>query len=262
MLLRPRPLAWGFVSDIGFSRFVALGDSQTEGLWDGDDTCGVVGFADRLAATLDSLRPGLLYANLAVRGRQTREVLEGQLAPALAMRPDLATVFAGTNDLIRSGFALDPVVADLATMQRALQLPLREEPGDLLNGSALGYEIAAAAYGAQRYGCAEQLARTLRDKEVDRYTRERFELPLRGLQAAAVWMQGRRDEARALVQSDGLVEKDPFCRDQEAALPKLAQGLQRGDSAVLRSWRPAHTGQFEQAAFSSLDLPGLLGLRQ
>ncbi len=149
-----------------------------------------------------------------------------------------------------------------ATMQRALQLPLREEPGDLLNGSALGYEIAAAAYRAQRYGCAEQLARTLRDKEVDRYTRERFELALRGLQAAAAWMQGRRDEARALVHSDGLVEKDPFYRDQEAALPKLAQAIQRGDSAVLRSWRPAHTGQFEQAAFSSLDLPGLLGLRQ
>ena len=41
-----------------------------------------------------------------------------------------------------------------------------------------------------------------------------------------------------------------------------AQAIQRGDSAVLRSWRPAHTGQFEQAAFSSLDLPGLLGLRQ
>lgn len=62
--------------------------------------------------------------------------------------------------------------------------------------------------------------------------------------------------------SDGLMEKDPFYRDQEAALPKLAQAIQRGDSAVLRSWRPAHTGQFEQAAFSSLDLPGLLGLRQ
>ncbi len=28
MLLRPRPLTWGIVSDIGFSRFVALGDSH------------------------------------------------------------------------------------------------------------------------------------------------------------------------------------------------------------------------------------------
>jgi hypothetical protein len=58
------------------------------------------------------------------------------------------------------------------------------------------------------------------------------------------------------------VEKDPFYRDQEAALPKLAQAIQRGDSAVLRSWPPAHTGQFEQAAIRSVDLPGLLGLRQ
>ncbi|MGA1310179.1 MAG: SGNH/GDSL hydrolase family protein, partial [Gemmatimonadaceae bacterium] len=44
-----------------------------------------------------------------------------QLAPALAMRPDLATVFAGTNDIIQSGCDLDAVLADLGTMQRALR---------------------------------------------------------------------------------------------------------------------------------------------
>ena len=111
-----------------FARYVALGDSSTEGLDDPIAPGRYRGWADRFAAHVAAARrtlaPGsapLLYANLAVRGRKTREVLEGQLAPALAMRPDLATVFAGTNDLIRSGFALDPVVADLATMQRALR---------------------------------------------------------------------------------------------------------------------------------------------
>ena len=66
----------------GYSRYVALGDSQTEGLWDGDDDAGLAGFADRLAVMVDSLSPGLQYANLAIRGKQIRDVLEIQLPQA------------------------------------------------------------------------------------------------------------------------------------------------------------------------------------
>lgn len=101
------------MSDIGFSRYVAVGDSQTEGLWDGDDTSGVVGFADRLAARLDSLQPGLLYANLAVRGRQIVDVLNDQLPTALAMEPDLITVCIGMNDVTRPGGEFTTALADL-----------------------------------------------------------------------------------------------------------------------------------------------------
>ena len=113
-----------------FARYVALGDSSTEGL---DDPLEGApsryrGWADRLAthvaaaqATHHPDAPRLAYANLAVRGRRTRQVLETQLTPALAMRPDLATVFAGTNDVIQSAFDLDAVLADLGTMQRALR---------------------------------------------------------------------------------------------------------------------------------------------
>jgi lysophospholipase L1-like esterase len=53
---------------MAYTRYVAIGDSQTEGLWDGDDDGGLRGFADRLAEHLDALSPGLQYANLAVRG--------------------------------------------------------------------------------------------------------------------------------------------------------------------------------------------------
>ena len=74
-----------------YTRYVAIGDSQTEGLWDGDDSVGILGFADRLAAMLDALHPGLQYANLAVRGRRIRDVLDEQLPVALAMQPDLIT---------------------------------------------------------------------------------------------------------------------------------------------------------------------------
>lgn len=39
-------------TDAAYARYVALGDSQTEGLGDGDDTTGLRGFADRLAGDL------------------------------------------------------------------------------------------------------------------------------------------------------------------------------------------------------------------
>ncbi|BBY47562.1 hypothetical protein MARA_10300 [Mycolicibacterium arabiense] len=97
----------------GFQRYVALGDSQTEGLWDGTDATGVAGFADRLAAHLDALHPGLRYANLAVRGRRIRGVLDEQLPAALAMAPDLITTCIGMNDVTRPGRTFDRALADL-----------------------------------------------------------------------------------------------------------------------------------------------------
>jgi lysophospholipase L1-like esterase len=101
-------------------RFVALGDSQTEGLGDGDDTVGLRGWADRLAEQLALHNSGVRYANLAVRGRLARQVREEQLAPALALRPDVATVVAGVNDLLRPRFDADEVAGQLAAMFAAL----------------------------------------------------------------------------------------------------------------------------------------------
>jgi lysophospholipase L1-like esterase len=90
-----------------------MGDSQTEGLWDGDDTVGLMGFADRLAVLVDEHYPGLAYANLAVRGRRIRNLLDEQLPKALAMRPDLVTVCIGMNDVTRPGLYFDGALADL-----------------------------------------------------------------------------------------------------------------------------------------------------
>ncbi|MET8049874.1 SGNH/GDSL hydrolase family protein [Streptosporangium sp. NPDC005286] len=101
-------------------RFVALGDSQTEGLGDGDDTVGLRGWADRLAERLALHDPGVQYANLAVRGRLAAQVHREQLAPALALRPDLATVVAGVNDLLRPRFDADEVAGHLEAMFAAL----------------------------------------------------------------------------------------------------------------------------------------------
>ncbi|MFF8844266.1 SGNH/GDSL hydrolase family protein [Streptomyces sp. NPDC015127] len=101
-------------------RYVALGDSQTEGLGDSDDTGGLRGWADRLAEHLAQHNPALTYANLAVRGRLARQVRAEQLAPALALRADLATVVAGVNDLLRPRFDADEVAGHLESMFAAL----------------------------------------------------------------------------------------------------------------------------------------------
>ncbi|WP_424217100.1 SGNH/GDSL hydrolase family protein (plasmid) [Streptomyces sp. BI20] len=101
-------------------RYVALGDSQTEGVGDGDDTTGLRGCADRLAELIAAHDPAMSYANLAVRGRLAGQVRDGQLAPALALRPDLATVVAGVNDALRPRFDADEVAAALEDMFAAL----------------------------------------------------------------------------------------------------------------------------------------------
>ena len=104
----------------GYRRYVAIGDSQTEGLWDGDDTVGVLGFADRLAVMVDSLYPGLRYANLAIRGKRIADVLSEQVPQALAMQPDLITVCAGMNDVIQPGRSFGPAIVDLDRVHAAL----------------------------------------------------------------------------------------------------------------------------------------------
>ncbi|WP_375478767.1 DUF952 domain-containing protein [uncultured Jatrophihabitans sp.] len=103
------------------SRYVAIGDSQTEGLLDPDGRGGFRGWADRFAVHLADADPHLQYANLAIRGRLLGQIHDEQLAPALAMRPDLVTVMGGLNDVLRPGFDLDTVVRHLEAMLSAVQ---------------------------------------------------------------------------------------------------------------------------------------------
>lgn len=84
-----------------FRRYVAIGDSSTEGLEDSDGTGGYRGWADRLAQLVADAQPEPVeYANLAVRGLRMREIVQTQLQPALDLRPDLLTVFGGVNDVV------------------------------------------------------------------------------------------------------------------------------------------------------------------
>lgn len=104
-----------------FDRYVAIGDSTSEGLDDPDGQGGYRGWADRLAERIArSQAEPLLYANLAVRGRTSRRIREEQLDAAVAMRPDVATVSGGTNDFLRPKFDPRAVALELELMQRAL----------------------------------------------------------------------------------------------------------------------------------------------
>jgi lysophospholipase L1-like esterase len=92
-------------------RFVAMGDSFTEGVGDDDPAApnGVRGWADRTAEQL-ATDPGFRYANLAIRGKLMGQVLAEQLEPALAMAPDLVTLYAGGNDLMRPKVDIDALM--------------------------------------------------------------------------------------------------------------------------------------------------------
>ncbi len=101
--------------------FVALGDSFTEGLDDPRaDQSGYRGWADRFADMLAGQRPGLRYANLAVRGRLLRQVVAEQIPQAIAMSPDLVSIAAGGNDLLRFGGDPDALAAAFDEAVRTL----------------------------------------------------------------------------------------------------------------------------------------------
>lgn len=77
------------------SSYVALGDSFTAGR----ESIEALRWADRLAEWLRATNPGLSYANLAVDGATSAEVLE-QVPAGLELRPDLITVICGANDIL------------------------------------------------------------------------------------------------------------------------------------------------------------------
>jgi lysophospholipase L1-like esterase len=146
----------------GIGSFVALGDSFTEGL---NDLCaggGFRGWADRFADAVAEVAPGFRYANLAVRGKVVREVATEQLPAAIAMRPDLVSVAAGGNDLLRPrsdpdalAQAFDDIVARLREAGRQVIVIAGFDPGTfpvirLIRGKAAAYNMHLRTIAARR----------------------------------------------------------------------------------------------------------------
>jgi len=117
-----------------FTRYVAIGDSFTEGMADPDPVRAnsYVGWADRLAVHLAGLAglagmaavagvagtggesaPSFGYANLAIRGRLLADIAGRQVDNALALAPDLVSIVGGGNDILRPRADIDALAARL-----------------------------------------------------------------------------------------------------------------------------------------------------
>ena len=95
-----------------WKRFVAVGDSFTEGLDDLLPDGYPRGWADLVAAHFAHQDEDFRYANLAVRSRRIEQIVIEQIPEAMAMRPDLTSIVAGGNDIL--GFRVDlGLIADI-----------------------------------------------------------------------------------------------------------------------------------------------------
>ncbi len=92
---------------MSWTRYVAIGDSFTEGLEEPGPMNRHRGWADRLAESLAQRDVSVEYANLAIRGRCLPQIIHEQLPVAIAMQPDLISIAGGVNDVLRPRWSLD-----------------------------------------------------------------------------------------------------------------------------------------------------------
>jgi lysophospholipase L1-like esterase len=106
---------------VPFASFVALGDSFTEGIGDPYPDGSYQGWADRFARHLAATSPGLAYANIAIRGKLVAQVIDEQVPVAIGLAPDLVSIAAGGNDLLRPGADPDALAASFERGVAALR---------------------------------------------------------------------------------------------------------------------------------------------
>ncbi len=106
-----------------WTRYVAMGDSFTEGIGDPEPSSpgGYRGWADRVAEELGRGCENFKYANLAIRGRLLAQILGEQLESALMLQPDLISISAGGNDLLRPGADPDILAEQFDTAVGAMR---------------------------------------------------------------------------------------------------------------------------------------------
>lgn len=93
-------------------RFVAIGDSFTEGVGDDLPDGRVRGWADITAqGWADAIGEPIEYANLAIRGKLVWPIVEEQLEPALALRPTHLSFNGGGNDMLRPRTSISRIVS-------------------------------------------------------------------------------------------------------------------------------------------------------
>jgi lysophospholipase L1-like esterase len=106
-----------------WTRYVAIGDSFTEGIGDPEPSNpgGYRGWADRVAEVLSETADDFAYANLAIRGRLLHQISDEQAQAALELKPNLISVSAGGNDIIRPGADPDEVSVRVESLVQRLR---------------------------------------------------------------------------------------------------------------------------------------------
>ncbi|ONI88942.1 SGNH hydrolase [Actinosynnema sp. ALI-1.44] len=104
-----------------YQRFVALGDSCTEGLDDPYPGNTVYrGWADLAAERFAQDDTDFRYANLGVRGRRLDQIIAEQIPAATELRPDLVALFGGGNDIMSGGYSERVIARRVDDAVRAL----------------------------------------------------------------------------------------------------------------------------------------------
>lgn len=100
-------------------RFVAIGDSFTEGVGDELPDGSVRGWADLVAQGIaDATGEPIAYANLAIRGKLLAAIIAEQLDAAIALGPTLISFNGGGNDMLRPGTNMPWIIGET---ERALR---------------------------------------------------------------------------------------------------------------------------------------------
>jgi len=97
---------------------LAMGDSSVFGVGDYGDRLPAVGagWTGRVAHDIGASR----FINVARNGARARDLSKGQLKAAIAMRPSLALICIGTNDVLRGDFSPEEVQANLRSCVESL----------------------------------------------------------------------------------------------------------------------------------------------
>lgn len=193
-------------------RFVALGDSLTEGV---GDPVGEAwrGWAALLVAGLsDGPDRSVQFTNLAVSGAQTRDVLERQTPAALALCPDVASVVIGVNDTLRCTFDIHAVAARLDRVYAAF----RAQDAVLLTaclpdpGAMLGLPGALARPLARRQRAVNSVVHALSERHgaVHLHAAEGAWLTDRAMWSADRLHPGERGHRQLALRFHALLEQE------------------------------------------------------
>ena len=141
-----------------YARFIALGDSMTEGMNDEIIGGNFRGWADRVADVLATVHPDFTYMNLAIRGKLVGQVVREQIPLALRhitypgsseIRPAdiLVSFHAGANDILRPKYSAEETISTYRKgveifAERGVQLMLFCVLEDFAAGSKTGSALA------------------------------------------------------------------------------------------------------------------------